>query len=344
MAKKHSIKEICKGLIFKLVIVNMIGFTAGLIMEGFNVFNYWDRYLIFASLIGLSLWVGNEYLSGIVDRRYSWIDFPTRKLVLRLVVSLTYSTLVIVSLYLFNWYYILKKPDLTNFWQHNKSSFFVFYISTIIIMLVYHTVDFFRSWQKAALNEERLKRESIALQLQALRNQVDPHFLFNSLNTLTSLIDTDPKKAITFVKQLSNMFRYMLDRDSKEIINIGSELHFVQAYIFLQQIRFGENLKVEIDIKDQNFYVLPISLQLLIENAIKHNEVSSEFPLRVNIKDDEEYVWVSNLIHPKILETPSKGIGLENLKNRYKYFSDREVEVNTFKGNFIVKLPKIKCS
>jgi LytS/YehU family sensor histidine kinase len=208
-------------------------------------------------------------------------------------------------------------------------------------MLIYHSISFFQSWQEAALNEERLKKESIALQLQALRNQVDPHFLFNSFNTLTSLIENDAKKAVVFVKQLSEMYRYMLDRDSREVIDIASELRFVESYVFLQKMRFGDNLRVEIDIKDQKFYVLPISLQMLIENAIKHNEVSAEFPLVVKIYEEDVFVVVTNIIQPKMLETPSKGIGLQNLKVRYRFFTEKDLVIDDNGKMFIVKIPKL---
>jgi sensor histidine kinase YesM len=344
MLDKIIVKQVAKGIFFKFICVNLIGFIFGLIVDGLTTFVYWDKYLAYSSTAGLSLWLGNEYLSKCLDRKYSWFEFPIRKLVLRLVVSLTFSTIVITILYLHIWFNVLHRPNLTHFLEYNKFSFLFFYIVTTVIMLVLHTVDFFRSWQVAALNEEKLKKESIALQLQALKNQVDPHFLFNSLNTLTSLIETDSKKAISFVKQLSDMFRYMLNRDSRELIDIDSELGFVKAYIFLQQIRFGENLKIQINIQDSNFYVLPVSLQMLIENAIKHNEVSSEFSLVITIYDDEEYVYVSNTIQPKILETPSKGIGLDNLKTRYSFFTDNKVVIGTDNDIFCVKLPKLNYS
>lgn len=328
-------------LLRRLLIVNLIGFGIGLFVDGFEILNYWHRYIAYSSVIGMSLWLGNEYFSCLIDKKYSWLEFPVRKLVLRLVFSLAYSTIIMVILYMFIWFFIYKKTDLSNFFNHNRFSFLIFYAATVIVMLVYHSIAFFQSWQAAAINEEKLKKESMALQLQALRSQVDPHFLFNSLNTLTSLIETDSRKAIVFVKQLSDMFRYMLDRESKELIDIDSEIKFVKAYVFLQQMRFGSNLTVEIALTGNNFYVLPISLQMLIENAIKHNEISAEFPLTISISEEEDYVVVTNKLQPKILETPSKGIGLSNLKVRYNFFTNKEVIVMQEQNNFIVKLPKL---
>jgi LytS/YehU family sensor histidine kinase len=133
----------------------------------------------------------------------------------------------------------------------------------------------------------------------------------------------------------------MLDRDSRELIDIDSEIRFAESYIYLQKMRFGNNLKVEIDIPDRNFYVLPISLQMLIENAIKHNEVSAEFPLLVKVFDNGEFVVVSNRIQPKMLETPSKGIGLQNLKVRYRFFSEKPLVIEGDGQLFTVKIPKL---
>jgi two-component system, LytTR family, sensor kinase len=326
----------------RLLYANLIGFASGSIISGSNVITYWNIYLVYSSTIGMLLWVGIEQFSLYLDRKYSWLEFPVRKVIMRFSFSLIYSTIVMIILYMSIWFFINKRTNLNHFFEYNRFSFLIFYSCTIIIMLIFNSIGFFRAWQRTALNEERLKKESIAFQLQALRNQVDPHFLFNSLNTLTSLIETDTQKATTFVKQLSDMFRYMLDRSEKELVVIESELNFMQAYVFLQQMRFGDNLKVNVDIGDKHFSILPITLQMLIENAIKHNEISVEFPLTVSVFDDETYVVVKNTIQPKMLETPSKGIGLENLQVRYKFFTDKEVVIGCVGGEFFVKIPKLK--
>ncbi len=339
-----TVKKIAIELFKRLFYVNLIGLGIGVFIEGFKVFEYWDTYFLYSSIIGMSLWVGNEAFSRLVDKKYSWLEYPFRKLVLRLAFSLVYSTFVMVILYMFIWFFVYHKPDLSNFFEYNRFAFLIFYAATIIVMLIFHSIGFFRSWQAAALNEEKLKKESISLQLQALRSQVDPHFLFNSLNTLTSLIETDSQKAINFVKQLSDMFRYMLDRDSKEMIDIKAELDFVKAYIFLQKMRFGDNLQVDISLNDNNFYVLPVSLQMLIENAIKHNEISAEFPLLITIKNENDYIVVTNKIQPKMLEIPSKGIGLQNLIVRYKFFTEHEIVIISDDKLFKIKLPKLNIS
>jgi sensor histidine kinase YesM len=344
MIKTRSIYTTIWGLLRRLLIVNFIGFFIGAISNGRMVLDYWAEYFLYSTIIGMSLWLGNEAFSKFIDTKMSWLKYPFRKLMLRIVFSLVYSTLVLVVIYLTIWFRVQHHTSLEGFLRHNRISFVIFYACTVIILLVYHSITFFKAWQATALNEERLKKESIAFQLQALRNQLDPHFLFNSLNTLTSLIEVDSAKAITFVKRLSDMFRYMLDRNSSELIDIRSELKFVEAYIYLQQMRYGDNLKVEIEVKDQTFYVLPVSLQLLIENAIKHNEISGEFPLLVRMYDVDDFVVVCNRLQPKISGSSSGGIGLQNLKERYRFFTDKEVTINSAAGEFVVKLPKLSIS
>jgi sensor histidine kinase YesM len=344
MNKKSPVYKVLLWFFKRLLYVNLIGFAIGFFINGIDIIGFWKEYLLYSTVIGLSLWLGNEGFSVYIDKKYTWLDFPVRKLVLRIVFSLSYSSVVMIIIYMGIWFLVLHKTNLTNFFQYNKYSFLVFYACTVIIMLIFHTIGFFKAWQIAAVNEERLKKESVTLQLQALRNQVNPHFLFNSLNTLTSLIEKDQKLAITFVKQLSDMFRYMLEQDSHETIGIQEEIKFLESYIYLQKMRFGENLKISIDIPDLNHNLVPLSLQMLVENALKHNEVSNEKPFHVIIFEEPDYVVIQNPIQPKMLEVPSKGIGLQNLRSRYKFLSDKEMLILSNESEFIVKLPKLSIS
>ncbi|NJK94291.1 MAG: hypothetical protein HC905_04520 [Bacteroidales bacterium] len=140
--------------------VNIIGFFIGYFIDGSDVFLHWKNYLLYSSIIGMALWSGNEWFSVQVDKRYSWLENPIRKLVLRVVFSLLYSTVVMVIIYMSLWFFVHHNRDLTNFYQYNRLSFLIFYGCTVIVMLIFHSVAFFQSWQKAALNEERLKKKA----------------------------------------------------------------------------------------------------------------------------------------------------------------------------------------
>ncbi|MDR1722676.1 MAG: histidine kinase [Tannerella sp.] len=196
--------------------------------------------------------------------------------------------------------------------------------------------------QKTDVENERLQSEYIKTRFMALRNQVDPHFLFNSLNTLSSLIKTDSLKADEYVRELSFVFRYTLQ--NKEVISLCEELEFTRAYAGLMQIRYGDNLRFiyETDSKYANCQVIPMSLQTLVENAIKHNVVSNRRPLTVTfVTTEKASIKVSNNIQPKKEPEISENIGLSNLAERYRLMWNREIAIRNVGNTFEVEIPLI---
>ena len=213
---------------------------------------------------------------------------------------------------------------------------------TVVVLLV---VQLLRSqyYQKTiAVENEALRSENILTRFEALKSQLDPHFLFNSLNTLQSLISIDTEKAEIYLQQLSSVLRHTLQ--NKEVISLEEELKCVHAYCDMMQIRYGENLKFEfkIDEKYNNYCVLPLSLQSLIENSVKHNVISSKQPLVVTLATGDDSVSVSNPIQTKTKPEESNGIGLVNLSERYRLKWNKEVEITDDGNTFCVKLPLIK--
>ena len=213
---------------------------------------------------------------------------------------------------------------------------------TVVVLLV---VQLLRSqyYQKTiAVENEALRSENILTRFEALKSQLDPHFLFNSLNTLQSLISIDTEKAEIYLQQLSSVLRHTLQ--NKEVISLEEELKCVHAYCDMMQIRYGENLKFEfkIDEKYNNYCVLPLSLQSLIENSVKHNVISSKQPLVVTLATGDDSVSVSNPIQAKTKPEESNGIGLVNLSERYRLKWNKEVEITDDGNTFCVKLPLIK--
>ena len=198
---------------------------------------------------------------------------------------------------------------------------------------------FFKNWKEAAVQQEKLKREQLALQYETLKSQVNPHFLFNNLNSLTSLISTNPEKAIDFVKQLSEVYRYVLDQKDQELVALETELKFLESYIFLQKIRFETNLNVQIDVNAGKFKVIPLSVQMLVENAIKHNEISDKNPLQIRIfSTDDNYLIVENRLQKKA-GTEGSGSGIQNIKDRYEFFTDKKVTISENTEKFKVSIP-----
>jgi len=190
---------------------------------------------------------------------------------------------------------------------------------------------------------ERLQAESIQSKYEALKNQIDPHFLFNSLNTLNSLIDISPEKSKDYVRKLSQVFRHALQ--NKEVATLKEELDFTQSYCSLMQIRYGEALTFIFDIASEalNRSIVPLSLQVLIENAVKHNIINRKQPLTVTVStsDDNNYIMVSNPVQRTKIEEKGEGIGLPNLSERYRLKWHKNIVIRELNNEFSVTIPLI---
>jgi LytS/YehU family sensor histidine kinase len=192
---------------------------------------------------------------------------------------------------------------------------------------------------------EQLNIAKAQAELEALKNQIDPHFIFNSLNTLSFLITRDPQNARLYNDTLAKVYRYILSNKEKDMVLLREEIEFISNYFYLLKIRFGDAISMVIEITDlssEDFLIPPISMQALVENAIKHNEFNDRTPLTINISISSNYAIVRNIINPKNYATPTSKIGLGNLDHRYKLITKRNIIIeNNFKS-FTVKLPIIK--
>ncbi len=193
---------------------------------------------------------------------------------------------------------------------------------------------------------QQLQQEKIQFQFQVLRNQINPHFLFNSFNTLISVIEENPPLAVEYVEHLSDFFRNIVNYRDKEIISLKEEIDLLQSYFYLQQKRYGNNLILSIEISDQEkeqIFIPPLTLQLLVENAVKHNAISKDKPLHIIISiEGNLYIKILNNINIKFTIQPGAGMGLQNIISRYKLLSHRKVEINKTDDKFIILLPIIK--
>jgi LytS/YehU family sensor histidine kinase len=221
-------------------------------------------------------------------------------------------------------------------------------VSSIVMIAlwiaVYEGIYFYEELKKSIQEKEQLQRENIQSQLEGLKSQVNPHFLFNSLNTLSYLIPEDAEKSVKFVQKLSKVYRYILEMTEEKLIPLHKELEFLNSYIFLLKERFEDNLQVEIDIPKErmNDQIIPLSIQILFENAIKHNIISSAKPLKVKVMiNEEQKLIVENNLQKKKQIRNSTKFGLQNIKNRYRFFSDQAVDVITTPSSFMVSLPLI---
>ncbi len=215
------------------------------------------------------------------------------------------------------------------------------FMSIFLTWAIYEGIIFYTKLQKSIQEKEQLQRENIQSQLEGLKNQVNPHFLFNSLNTLTYLIPEAPDKAVNFVQKLSKVYRYILEIRDQKIVSISDELEFLNAYVFLLKERFGENLIIDIDIPTDYHQrkIVPLSLQILFENVIKHNIISTQKPLTISVSIQKDKLIIKNNLQKKNQVIPSTSMGLQNIKNRYQFFTKKEVDVIVTSDSFLVALP-----
>lgn len=235
-------------------------------------------------------------------------------------------------------------PDYQLFDRDLTIMMFILYL---IILGFNSFIYYFKSWQDAELNAERLQKENIRSQYEALKHQIEPHFFFNSLSVLTSLVYKDADLSASYIAQLSKMYRYILDGKDQTVVPLEQELEFLNAYVFLMTMRHNDSVRFIIEISDESrkyTFIPKTSLQLLAENAIKHNRFSKEKPLLVRISEEGDYIKVINNFDRRDLIEGSSGIGLENIRKRYELISDKAIEIQETSLTFCVKLPKLEKS
>lgn len=220
---------------------------------------------------------------------------------------------------------------------------FLMWLKTVNIGLMFGAFFFVIAiWQDALAQAQKLKEEKLIFQYETLKNQVNPHFLFNSLNTLSSLVGTSPELAERFIQKLSSIYRYVLEYREIETVDLSSEIAFVKDYFYLQQTRDEDKISLVIDIPEPSRYkILPMSLQLLVENALKHNSATREKPLKIYITQVGNSIEVRNNLQKKMTMEPSQGIGLKNLGERVKYIIKTELQVIETTDEFKVIVPII---
>ncbi|ODS22312.1 hypothetical protein AB835_14880 [Candidatus Endobugula sertula] len=221
---------------------------------------------------------------------------------------------------------------------------FTYLLVQLILLLIARVVNLNILHQQSLLEKEQAKQKALLHQLQALRTQINPHFLFNALNSLNALIRQKSERASPFVDKLSWLLRSTLQRSKKDYIPLQDELDYLDAFIFLQKERFGEKFNVDIHIPEEwkKEMIPSFSLQLLVENAIKHNVVSQRQPLLVEIYPEEEFLIVKNKIHERRDEVESTGTGLSNLSARFQLLKKRTIQIPKDEQYFSVKLPIVE--
>ena len=287
-------------------------------------------------------WIGHTFFFKILDRKFSWQEHPRKRAIYGSLVIIIYAVLayIIVSLIMARIVYGTWPEDQL-MWGIKTS--YVAIIVSFAVSIVFLAFGFFQSWKNSLLQAENLKAEMLRYKYESLQNQINPHFLFNSFNVLTDLVYEDQKKAVNFISQMSQLFRYVLDSRDKELVPVAEELEFISSFAYLLQTRFEDKLTIETDVDSESDEVMvPMSLQLLIENCVKHNEISASKPLTIHIYREDTMICVANNLQPKGIEERSTGTGLNNLSQQYRYFTNRQIMISETYKDYVVKVPVIK--
>lgn len=242
--------------------------------------------------------------------------------------------------------YLVKGYDTTHF---SDQLFKVELVSAFkqfsVWILAGSVIFFYMVWRKAIEREQILREENLKYKYRNLKSQVNPHFLFNSLNALSELVYEDAKKADLYIQKLAGIYRYILENEETDLISLEEEIEFIQQYFNLQKVRDYDKIFLEIEVHEQEEYkIIPVSLQLLVENALKHNSMSQDKPLVIRIVKMDDTIVVSNTIQRKNILENSTRTGLSNLKERVRLITGKELIVNEDMNQFIVKLPIIRVS
>lgn len=311
-----------------------------------EILKEWFFVIMFCIFITeISLFIAKK-----MDKKLPWVDYPVARFLLQFSVQIV-ATIVFLYVYMHATLWLFG--DNRKFSDLNalalRQSFVVSVLLSVMISVIYTGNFFLGQWKEAMLESSNLslkaaelKQIALEAELESLKMQLDPHFMFNNFSTLSALITEDQNAAQHFLENLSRVYRYMIVNVHKNIVSVDEELEFAKAYFYLIKIRLGENIKMQINLADEVLKkgIPPITLQLLLENAIKHNTASRAKPLMITIHEDEaENLVIENSLQRLSYNIPSTCTGLKNIESRYRLLSDQLPEITETTDLFIVRLP-----
>ncbi len=332
----------------RVLLVPIFGIAIPLIVKlvPHEQFSNWKIKLsyLFTIMIAFVIYEGSRILHFTLRSYFNWMQHPVKK-VLALLLTLPFYCVPVSVILLVCWYKIFLNGYTD--WSVIKTSVIIITCAVYFTVNVYETFFTVRDMAAEKISKEQLERAKAESQLEALKNQIDPHFIFNSLNTLSHLIEENPANAKLFNDNLADVYRYILQNKSRNLVLLKEEIDFLNHYFQLLKMRFEDAVNLDIQL-NENFFELhlvpPISLQVLAENAIKHNEFSKAHPITIQISLMGDELMVHNRINKKILPKPSSKIGLTNLAERYKLTTQHTISIKEDESNFTVYLPLLKIN
>jgi hypothetical protein len=293
-----------------------------------------------ASLFGfVGIWEFILAFAALLEKKIPLHTNTNKRIIIQIVATYLIATIIgdtiFVSAVVI--FHVPLPPELKTF------GYLLYFLLSIVLNLIYFGTIYFFQWKKDLVNLANMQREQAIVKYDALKNQLNPHFLFNALTSLNSLIFENQQLASDFLQQLSKVYRYVLQNKEKETVSVGTELEFINHYIFLLKTIFDEDIEFNINLNDdvKTKEIVPVTLQILIENAIKHNIISVASPLRVSINANNEYLMVQNTLNRKAQVESSNRQGLENIKGFYSYLSELPIQILETEHLYTVKIPLI---
>lgn len=331
-----------KKTLFLSIIIFIVIQTLNVLLGGKISFD--NHFLItfaFTTLYTCSLSYANATVFCYLDKIFIEDRFSKKRLIVGFLASFIISLVVIFLLRIFE-EVLINRTNFIEFIKNEKpSNYIVAIIITFFVTLSLYAFHFYKSYQENKVKQQKIIAGTANAKFESLKNQIDPHFLFNSLNVLSSLIEENPTNAQKFTTSLSKIYRYVLEQKDKELVTVQEELAFAKTYMNLLKMRFEDSITFEIpeNYDNQEAKVVPLSLQLLLENAIKHNIVSEQKPLHIKIFVQNDSLVVQNILQKKEILNDRKGVGLQNIISRYEILTNRKVIINQSENQFSVQLP-----
>lgn len=339
-------KEITHNILMSLKVVAIMSVVITLIAIIMGAdFNAILNFVVISAIYCFSMSFGNGLISYALEKKYDWINHTNERMIWGAVISSLYiiAATILIDWGLITYYKIDGGAEVLLSSNHVIKNILIISISTGVTIFFYAKY-FMKYWKISVIKYEEMKKENIASQYEALKSQIDPHFFFNSLNVVSSLIDEDSSLAQRFIKELASTYRYILQQKDSELSSLAEEIKFVEKYVFLQKIRFENAVSLNVNIKDDilSQKVVSLALQIIFENIFKHNAVSEDTPVVIDVYEDNNFLVVRNNVNNKISDVVSNNIGLENIKARYSFFSDEKIVVEKNNEYFEIKLPLLR--
>lgn len=339
--KLEVIKKTALNLLYINIIVSLFIF---LIDPGEKTFERYSVTFLISGMYTFFIGLGNGFLNDYLDSKFSWTE-ETRKRTISAIVGTLLMNVALVYFCNYLNFIVIQGKNPEKFFNGEMNFINWFFINfAIMISAIGHARGFMAAWKnstKKEVVEQKLIAKSANAQFESLKNQLDPHFLFNSLNVLDSLIEENPVQAQRFTNSMSKIYRYVLEQKDKELVSVEEEIDFAKTYCELLKTRFEDAVTFDFNIseEDKKGFVVPLSLQLLLENSIKHNFATSSKPLNIKIFTEKGNLIIENNLQTRELPNKSTGVGLANIVSRYNLLTERNVFVEKSEAFFRVKLP-----